>query len=310
MFLLTSECACRVSFRQEANKQISKMESFIRSKYESRRWALEGPPPEDPSVLDNGSAVADHQQPVQQTAAAPIFSIPSHARNQSQSSHRAVSPKLRSSFPSHQGQAHTLLSTAVAERNVQALSPAAPISAPSQIPSQPLHAPGPPDNDLFSLDFHASTSVSTSNSHSSQPQKDVKQDILSLFSATPVAAPRPPPTHGISPFGHLHQTTTQSSPWNTIGDSQTQRPAQVTSMIGSNGVGQWGANSGWNAPTTSPPAPANLWGNQPPVQQTVATGPSNIWGSTILGGSSAGENLFGASNKQDDVFGDLWGGFK
>jgi hypothetical protein len=29
-----------------------KMESFIRSKYESRRWAMEGPRPEDPSVLE------------------------------------------------------------------------------------------------------------------------------------------------------------------------------------------------------------------------------------------------------------------
>ncbi|KAH7330619.1 putative GTPase activating protein for Arf-domain-containing protein [Rhizoctonia solani] len=33
-----------------------KIESFIRSKYESRRWAMEGPPPSDPSVLDGSSA--------------------------------------------------------------------------------------------------------------------------------------------------------------------------------------------------------------------------------------------------------------
>src|SRR5882724_10888021 len=33
------------------------MESFIRSKYESRRWALEGPPPRDPSVLENAREV-------------------------------------------------------------------------------------------------------------------------------------------------------------------------------------------------------------------------------------------------------------
>ena len=29
-----------------------KVESFIRSKYELRRWAMDGSPPEDPSVLD------------------------------------------------------------------------------------------------------------------------------------------------------------------------------------------------------------------------------------------------------------------
>lgn len=33
------------------------MESFIRSKYESKRWAMEGPPPSDPSVLGGSTAV-------------------------------------------------------------------------------------------------------------------------------------------------------------------------------------------------------------------------------------------------------------
>lgn len=32
-----------------------KIESFIRSKYETRRWAKDGPPPSDPSVLDGGA---------------------------------------------------------------------------------------------------------------------------------------------------------------------------------------------------------------------------------------------------------------
>lgn len=35
-----------------------KVESFIRSKYESRRWAMDGPPPADPSVLDSDAAEA------------------------------------------------------------------------------------------------------------------------------------------------------------------------------------------------------------------------------------------------------------
>jgi stromal membrane-associated protein len=33
-----------------------KIESFVRSKYESRRWAMDGPPPADPSVLDGDAA--------------------------------------------------------------------------------------------------------------------------------------------------------------------------------------------------------------------------------------------------------------
>ena len=31
----------------------SKIESFIRSKYESKRWAMDGPLPEDPKVLES-----------------------------------------------------------------------------------------------------------------------------------------------------------------------------------------------------------------------------------------------------------------
>jgi hypothetical protein len=40
----------------------SKIESFIRSKYESRRWAVSGPQPTDPSVLEEGGAGASPAQ--------------------------------------------------------------------------------------------------------------------------------------------------------------------------------------------------------------------------------------------------------
>jgi hypothetical protein len=43
------------SFLLQAD-ECSKIESFIRSKYESRRWAMEGPPPSDPSTLENGGS--------------------------------------------------------------------------------------------------------------------------------------------------------------------------------------------------------------------------------------------------------------
>lgn len=47
-----------------------KMDSFIRSKYESRRWAMEGPPPEDPATLESG--VEREPSPVSQ----PTCSLP------------------------------------------------------------------------------------------------------------------------------------------------------------------------------------------------------------------------------------------
>ena len=36
----------------------SKIESFIRSKYESRRWAMDGPPPADPAELEQGGGAS------------------------------------------------------------------------------------------------------------------------------------------------------------------------------------------------------------------------------------------------------------
>lgn len=47
----------------------SKIESFIRSKYESKRWAMDGPPPSDPSVLEGGGG----NQAVRFVSNHPIF---------------------------------------------------------------------------------------------------------------------------------------------------------------------------------------------------------------------------------------------
>jgi len=67
------------------------MEIFIRSKYETRRWALEGNPPEDPSVLDvDGAPVAQTATQIQQnigTKSTPVTQLqraePSHRRSMS-----------------------------------------------------------------------------------------------------------------------------------------------------------------------------------------------------------------------------------
>ena len=41
-------------------RSYSKMESFIRSKYESKRWAMSGPRPDNPKDLEDGTADAQH----------------------------------------------------------------------------------------------------------------------------------------------------------------------------------------------------------------------------------------------------------
>lgn len=264
-----------------------KMESFIRSKYESRRWAKDGPPPSDPSVLESGSGAEAPPPPPPQEQ--PAATRQTHASRDSLSSPRA------SGFTTQQPQAHQLLSA-----NFSKPTPGQATTQPAVQPAQPAPAPAPRD-DLFSLDFHAPPPSSVAPE---QPKKDVKQDILSLFSGTPATtAPAPNP---MNQFG--------SGLWNA--PSQAQQPGQATSMIGNAGIGAWGTSSGWTHTAPAIPAQPNVWGastaanttTQPATNSLFNT--SDVWGSSSTATSSPGFSSTTTSQKKDDVFGDIWGSFK
>lgn len=299
------------------------MESFIRSKYEARKWAKEGPPPEDPSSLESGEG-----------AAVPITSPsppPAQVQAKSQPS-VAHSRPLSPPRTTRQPQGHQLLSATTAGRaSMVHRTPAAATAAPvptAEVAEQPKR----PQDDLFSLDFHSPSPGLDSRSASVDlPKKDVKQDILSLFGKTSAAALVQP----------------QADPFAAWGATAQQPAPQPTSMVGANGPGMWGVQSGWNAPAPakhSPPAfsaqqPSNVWGwNSPSTtspmaqaaqpQQTSMQGlfeGQSVWGATGSQQSAAGvpsttsNDLFGASmsstsasttKKVDDPFGDIWGDFK
>ncbi|KAF9073995.1 hypothetical protein BDP27DRAFT_1259501 [Rhodocollybia butyracea] len=290
-----------------------KMESFIRSKYESRRWALEGPPPSDPSVLANGAASAVTLPSALETHArqAPTPSRSAHAQTSSVSVTRSAAPPTSTK--------HQLLSTGLVNRPVGVIPLSAPVAAP-QSAAAPVPAPTPQD-DLFSLDFHAPPIMNTTTSNSASPEqkKDAKQDILSLFSAPP-----PQSASGMnSGFGQFASTpTSAASPW---GAAPVQAQPPVTSMMGSNGPGMWGTSSGWNNPPQVIPAQANVWGAPaaPSMQQqqpSLFASSNDVWGNSAPmapAASGATQDLFGSfssaaplQQKKDDAFGDIWGGFK
>jgi len=273
------------------------MESFIRSKYESRRWALDGPPPSDPSGLDSGSGVP---QPASSSQPPPTTTIRStHTHSQSISNRVAVAAPVTARQP----QAHQLLSSNYTSQ--PAAAPTSIAAAPSPQPS----APKAPDNDLFSLDFHAPAASSAPTT--SEPKKDVKQDILSLFSANPTSS--------------AGQFNGQGSLWGGGQQAvQQQQPVPMTGMMGSNGTGMWGTSSGWTGASPAPAQP-NVWGTSAgmPLQQQQQTAIFNtnaIWGgSPAAVGNSNPADHFGSvpaataahpAQKNDDVFGDIWGGFK
>ncbi|KAM6497816.1 putative GTPase activating protein for Arf domain containing protein [Amanita muscaria] len=262
-----------------------KMESFIRSKYESRRWAMEGPLPQDPSVLEQTG------QDAQQT---PPPSGPSHVKTNSttvvsQSALQTAAAAVR------QPQTHQLLSanfsTAGPTTSSTSLAPLKNAAAEPQVSA--------PNNDLFSLDFHA-PARETASATFEQPKKDVKQDILSLYSTT-----TKPQTSTAVPQA-------SASPWAAgVADSHKA----PTSMIGTNGVGAWGASSGW---TAAAPAQPNLWGDSGTVpvlpSQSSLLNTSDIWSTSSSSQNQPSHDLFNTTTqnvaKKDDVFGDLWGGYR
>ncbi|KAF9261925.1 ArfGap-domain-containing protein [Marasmius fiardii PR-910] len=274
-----------------------KMESFIRSKYESRRWAMEGPLPVDPSILDSG------REPSTQPTEPPV-SQASPPSPPATTSRQAAPPATN-----RQPQGHQLLSAGLVNQHHPRAASNPVQVAPAAVPAQPPSKA--PENDLFSLDFHTPPSASPVNngSASQAPKKDAKQDILSLFSAPP---PQAAPAMGMAQFGG-------ASPWATAPVATNQMNVQPTSMMGTSGAGMWGASSGWTGPV--PQAQSNVWGTQPspPVAQqqpNLFASSNDIWGGAAGGGTHQPDPFgsFGTSTttaqKKDDVFGDIWGGFK
>lgn len=270
---------------------------------------MDGPPPTDPSIFDrDGQQQAEIPAPVSTAASSSATSRHGHASVGSTSSIRSP--------VNTQPQRHQLLSTTMAGRTLAAPTP--PAQQIQQTASVPATASAPAPsaaNDLFSLDFHNPTPAAA-NASAPAPKKDMKQDILSLYS-TPSAPPAQPMFGG--QFGAPVQAQAQNA-WGQYAAAATTQPTsvQTTSMMGTTG---WGASAGWNGQPAVPAQPS-IWGaaspaaQQPQVVQQSFFDTNDIWASSSNqsnGAPATRGNLFGASSlpaKKDDVFGDIWGGFK
>ena len=295
------------------------MESFIRSKYETRRWAMDGPLPSDPSVLDGPAQSTSNGDTATLAVNAPLLdttlaSTPSpvrstHAPTASLSAPRPASPSIHSPTTFRHNTAHShaqsrqLLSAAVAGRVPVHSAPSQP--QPQSQPQQLQQQQQPqPEDDFFTLDFHAPPA---SKSTPQPPTKDVKQDILSLFSAAPAPAPAAQSAiQSSNAFGQFASAAPSSS-WDAFGGgsiAQTHgQQQQSISMMGTTGTSLWGA-SGWTG--GNPPSSANIWGNS----GTGTTSTLGVVNTTDIWGGSTHAAQPAQASKKDDVFGDLWGDFK
>ncbi|KAF3018524.1 hypothetical protein E8E14_011722 [Neopestalotiopsis sp. 37M] len=170
----------------------AKIENFIRTKYELKRWVMDGPRP-DPATLD-----VDGDDDI------PLSIVKEKQNIERKESIRKASVG-QSAAPQRAPQADLIGGDDLPPR----ASTAGP-SAAQQVP--PKAAPAPPKttaakDSLFGLDFlsdataapprPASTTGTSGSSGQSRP--DLKQSILSLYAS----APRPQPTHQHQSSGSL-----------------------------------------------------------------------------------------------------------
>ncbi|KAI9894409.1 MAG: hypothetical protein M1814_003166 [Vezdaea aestivalis] len=162
----------------------SKIENFIRTKYESKRWVMDGDKP-DPSTLDDGT---------DQVPAAPMLQKGSRLSQAAQSASTSTAPA-----PPAAGKAQAL--DLFGDDDIPAQRPST--TGPSTVtraPEPKAVAASPkqtkPGDSLLGLDFMGAPAPARSASTTSLPvnsgpsRPDLKQSILSLYASAPKPQPQ------------------------------------------------------------------------------------------------------------------------
>ncbi|GAA5837838.1 hypothetical protein JCM11251_004673 [Rhodosporidiobolus azoricus] len=259
-----------------------KIESFIRSKYELKRWAMEGPVPE-PETLDGGEAAPSATAPAASSAPAPT-----------RKSAATTSLDLLSAPPSSSSARTSSSRTANGGR------PPAPV---------PPKAQPKPEASLFDLDFGSPAppvpAVSSSTTAGAPPalaspaaapaatpapvKRDPKADILSLFAAAP--PPRPQPVQQQQQASHRSQASVSGVTGGLAGLSfgggpaaasggaadPWSQPQQASQPQMGGGGGGFGAFDGFQS---GPVGQQSTPSHDPWASSAPPAASSSIWGSS------------------------------
>ncbi|KAF4637210.1 hypothetical protein G7Y89_g873 [Cudoniella acicularis] len=182
----------------------AKIENFIRTKYESKRWVMDGGIP-DPSTLDAEGdddvplSLVKEKQAIVRSNSTKAASGPSQVR-------RAPQPDL---FAQDDGPPPRASTTGPA-----AARPGPPPKAEPAPPKQTK-----PADSLLGLDFFGTESppparpLSAQATPGTQSRPDLKQSILSLYATAPRSQPQQQPSHASSgSFGGMQSPMQQSPP--------------------------------------------------------------------------------------------------
>ena len=182
----------------------AKIENFIRTKYDSKRWVMEGPIP-DPSTLD---AEGDDDVPL--SLVKEKHSIERSASQRAVASTASPAP----AGPSHIKRApqQDFYSNEGLPQRASSAAPT-PTNAPPAVPKQPK-----PADSLLGLDFFgeapppANRPSSAAATPGTQSRPDLKQSILSLYASRPPTQQQPSHAPSAS-FGQMQSASPpQASP--------------------------------------------------------------------------------------------------
>lgn len=296
-----------------------KVESFIRSKYELRRWAKDGPLPSDPATLDGGNT-ASTSDPGVAAASGPSPTATSSASAARPAAKANVLDLLGSGDVAPSAPTTSVTNTSGANllddfdappsQTISTVKPAsqriATVSAAA--PPQPASKPSGAGGGLFDLDWHeganaAAASATSPRLSGGNAKTGNKSDILSLYATARPAAPAVPtsPQQGglaglNSSFGGLNMGTggptssgavpTASNPWSPS--------TQTTSL---------GASSAYGG--TSDPWASN---NSAVNSGAAFTSGSDIWGNSTT--TTTNNGFASNATKKNDAFDDIWSDFK
>lgn len=228
-----------------------KVESFIRSKYELRRWAMETPIPEDPSVLDTDTSKAP-------TATTQPAAQPTATRN---------APQTQASSTSKPGSGALLDLLGDSETPESKPSPHV-----APVPATTPKSTADTKNSLFELDWDDASSKNTAPVSKNAQSKRAKDEILSLFSK-PSASPHPAVNDDLfTSFA----TAPEPSVSSTLGSLSLGSPPQATASSSLSSIPPLPSR---DAPSSAMLNTQDIWGtpSQPSVpKQDDAF--ADIWG--------------------------------
>ncbi|KAN0064664.1 ARF GAP with effector function(s) [Thecaphora frezii] len=275
-----------------------KVESFIRSKYESRRWAKDGPPPQDPATLDPESAPAAAPKP---PAAEPVRQPAAASRSTAVDllSEASPAPPVAST-----GRASLLDDPPVAKSSKPVVVTAASAQQAAALAAPKASGGG---GGIFDLDWHdpaGATSPTSPNATGAGGAPKAKNDIMSLFAAKPAAAS--PAVGGSSGFGDFGSFASPASPVAT----------STAGNAASSGFGGLNSSFGGLDLNASSAAAASPWAQAAPSANVASsTGGNGLFDTQDVWGSSGGGSSSSATTQQqqpakNDAFADIWGDFK